>query len=602
MVSSVLKVFEFFNREEQRQLYWLIVIVVIRSLFEVVGVASIMPFIAVASNPEIIHSNSYLAVIYEFFGFNSSKSFLLVLGLAVFCVLILNNALAAYTDWKLIRFTQLRGHSLEYRLFARYLSQPYSYFLNRNTADFGVNVLSEVGNFMSGVLRPLMTLVSKLIVSSFILILLLAIDPFLALIVASVLGSAFGAVFALVRKRLRRVGKERAYHNKKRYLCLNESFTGVKEIKVKGCEGTYSDRFLNHSYWANMHTASHQTVSQLPKYALEIVGFGGILLITIYFILTQKDTSNTIPLLALYAFAGYRLMPALQGVFIGATSLRFNFFLVDKLLQDLDMENYPFHEIEEWKKEPGKLILSKGIELTDISFAYPGSDRKVVLESINLKIQSKKTVGFVGKTGSGKTTLVDLLLGLLEPFEGSVIVDGIKIDQTNKRSWMRSIGYVPQQIFLSDTSIRENIALGIKPEDIDDNAVKKAAEIANLDSFICEELPDGYDTIVGERGVRLSGGQCQRIGIARALYHDPQLIVFDEATSALDNVTEKSVIAAISRVRNTKTIVMIAHRLTTLKECDKIFVLSNGRIVSSGTYEELEQHCTFFQDFSENRH
>ena len=598
MFYNIKRVIELFTKHEKRQIYWLLVLVIARSLLEVAGVASIMPFIAVAANPEIINTNSHLSYAFEILGFQSSKSFLLVLGLGVFGVLIMNNTLSAFTEWKLMRFTWMHGHTLAHRLYAKYLSQPYSFFLNRNTAELGVNVLAEVSNFMGGVLRPSIDMVSKSIVSIFLFILLIAIDAILAITVALVLGLAFGTVFVITRRKLKKIGRERAYHNSMRYLCLNESFSGVKEVKVKGCEGSYYERFMHHSYCVNRNHAVHQVVSQMPRYALEVVGFGGILLITIYFILTQQDTSNTIPLIALYALAGYRLMPALQGVFIGITTLRFNLILIDRLSADLEMSSYPFKEIEIWNKKIKPLRIKDKIEYQKVSYAYPNTGNKMVLKSIDLEIQCRQTVGFVGKTGSGKTTLIDLLLGLIEPLEGIICVDGKKISGSNKRSWMRSIGYVPQEIFLSDTSIRENIALGINIDAIDNNAVEKAARIANLDEFINEELPNGYETIVGERGVRLSGGQRQRIGIARALYHDPELIVFDEATSALDNATEKNVLTAINNIKNIKTIVMIAHRLTTLKKCDIIFVLSNGEIVSKGTYEELERDCSYFQNFS----
>ena len=598
MIRPIKKIFSLFNDKEKRQIYWLLVLLVLRGLFEVFGVASIMPFIAVAANPDSVFSNSYLSWVYNQGEFQSTRGFLLFLGAGVFGVLILNNFLAALADWKLMRFTWMKGHTLATRLLARYLARPYVYFLNRNSADMGTNVLIEVGHFMKGIMRPFMELVSKILVSVFLFILLFSVDPVLACIVGTVLGSAFSCIFLLVRKKLGKIGKKRAFHHRKQVLYMNEALNGIKDIKVKHCEGFFHSIFSYHSQKVNFYQALHQLVSQLPKYALEVVAFGGVLLITIYFILTQDGVAEAIPLLALYAFAGYRLMPALQGVFVGITTVRFHSGMLDKLLNDLDMANYPAGEIDSWREKTIPLPLQKEIKLENIGFTYPETEKKV-LDSIQLKIPAKTTVGIVGTTGAGKTTLIDIILGLLEPGQGKLLVDDLEINNTNKRSWLRNIGYVPQQIFLSDETIRNNIALGVADEDIDDSAVQNSAKMANLHDFITKDLPKGYSTVVGERGIRLSGGQRQRIGIARALYHNPDLVVFDEATSALDNITEKSVLKAINSIQMTKTVIMIAHRLTTLKECHVIHVISDGKIAESGSYDKLAKESSIFRNMAD---
>jgi len=553
-----------------------------------------MPFIAVVSNPGIIQSNKYLFYTYQLLGFHSPRMFLMVLGVFVFCIIVLNNSLSALTEWFLIRFTWLRGHTLASRLFAKYLSQPYTFFLTENTANLGANILNEVGNFLKGILRPFMEMIAKSIVSIFIFILLVIVDPLLAIIVGVVLGSAYSLLFFTVRKKLAKVGKERVYANRKQFLYISEALTGIKDIKVRGCESYFLNAFSEYSYKVNMNQAVHQIVSQVPRYALEVISFGGILLITLYFVVTQQDTANTIPLMALYAFAGYRLLPALQGVFSGITTVKFNLALLERLSDDLALQAYPYNEIKSWDDVVIPIEFKEYIELKAVQFAYPGVDQ-TVLNTLNLSIAAKTTVGFAGTTGAGKTTLIDIILGLFLPQKGELLVDGRKIDKSNMRAWLRTVGYVPQQIFLSDQSVRQNIAFGIDKKNINDKAVEKAAKIAHLHDFIVNELSEGYDTVIGERGLRLSGGQRQRIGIARAMYNDPEVLILDEATSSLDNITEAMVMEAIRGLARKKTIIMIAHRLTTLVDCDVIHFMNQGRITHSGTYDELMKNCPEFK-------
>jgi ABC-type multidrug transport system fused ATPase/permease subunit len=292
--------------------------------------------------------------------------------------------------------------------------------------------------------------------------------------------------------------------------------------------------------------------------------------------------NSALPVISLYVFAGYRLMPALQQIYSSFTQLTFVGPSLDKLTSDIKNLK-PFNE----NQDKGVLSLNKAITLKNIHYEYPNASR-TALKNINLSILAKSTVGIVGATGSGKTTTVDIILGLLEPQKGALEVDGKVITQHNSRSWQRSIGYVPQHIYLSDDTIAANIAFGVEPHDIDLIAVEKAAKIANLHNFLIDELPEQYQTTIGERGVRLSGGQRQRIGIARALYYNPNILILDEATSALDSQTEKAVMDAVNNLRKDITIIIIAHRLATIKKCDKIFLLEKGQIKNEGTFEELK--------------
>jgi ATP-binding cassette, subfamily B, bacterial PglK len=588
------KIFSLLQKKEKIQCSVLFIAIVFRSLIEVAGVVSIMPFIAVVSNPGIISSNQYLSAAYAYFNFQSPRLFLITLGLCVFCFIIANNVLSATTEWFLVRFTWLQGHEIARRLLAKYLAQPYAFFLNENSSTLGANILNEVSYFLKGILRPIIEMVAKLIVSLFLFVLLALIDPILATVMGCVLGSAYSLIFLAVRKKLARVGKERVLANQRQFLYIGEALTGIKDIKVRGCERFFLEAFSKHSYRVNMNQAVHQIVSQVPRFALEIIAFGGILLITLYFVITEKNTANTIPLMALYAFAGYRLMPALQSVFSGITTIRFNLALLDRLARDLAPDTYPHRTIASWSETMPPMRLRHAIELRGLCFTYPGAETPT-LNALNLKIDAKTTVGFAGPTGAGKTTLIDIILGLFPANQGELVVDGTPIDASNLRAWLGSIGYVPQQIFLSDQSVRRNIAFGLPEEEIDDQSVEQAARIAHLHNFIIGELPDGYDTLIGERGIRLSGGQRQRIGIARAMYHNPDVLILDEATSALDTTTEAGVMEAIKGLARKKTILMIAHRLTTLIDCDVIHLMEQGRVVRSGDFQQLLADCPAFR-------
>jgi len=352
-------------------------------------------------------------------------------------------------------------------------------------------------------------------------------------------------------------------------------------VKLASLEKVYVQRFASPAQTYAQHQASAQVISQLPRFALEAIAFGGMLLVVLYLMARSGGFAEALPVVALYALAGYRLMPALQQVYGAITQLRFVGPALEALHRDIS-DFQPFYEYENGNLQP----LTQSIAIKNIFYRYPNAAR-LALKDVSLNIKARTTVGLVGATGSGKTTTVDLILGLLEPNAGTLEVDGKIIDKSNRRAWQRCLGYVPQQIYLSDDTVAANIAFGVAPEAIDQIAVERAAKIANLHEFVSNEMPDGYKTSVGERGVRLSGGQRQRIGIARALYHNPQVLILDEATSALDNLTEQAVMEAVHNLGHNVTIILIAHRLSTVKECDTIFFLDKGEIHGHGTFEEL---------------
>ena len=578
------KLYFILDPHERKQSGLLFVLILIMASFDMIGVASILPFVAVLTNPSIIETNFILNTLFQAltnFGLENNQQFLILLGILVLLLLIISLAFKALTTYAQIRFSEMRAYSISKRLVEDYLHKPYEWSLNKNSSEIGKNILQEVGVVVGVGIGEALQLIAKGSIMLTIIFLLILVDPKLAFLVGFTLCGSYALIYLFLRNNLSRVGKERFENNELRFKLISEAFNATKDIKLGGLEKTYVKRYSNAAY-AYAKTASYAEISrQLPRFFLEALVFGGIMLIMLYLIAETGSFNNSLPILSLYVFAGYRLMPAAQQVYSSLTQLKFVGPSIDKLYNDTN--NFKTYNLNE---NQDILVLNKSINLKNVSYNYPDSSR-TTLHDINLSIPAKKTVGFIGTTGSGKTTIIDTILGLLETQKGVLEVDGKIITKQNLRSWQRSIGYVPQNIYLSDDTVAANIAFGVEPKDIDQRAIEKASKIANLHEFVMDELTNRYQTIIGERGVRLSGGQRQRIAIARALYRNPQVLILDEATSALDNETEKAVMDAVNNLSKSLTIIIIAHRLNTVKNCDIIFKLKNGKLIGQGTYDEL---------------
>jgi ABC-type multidrug transport system fused ATPase/permease subunit len=559
--------------------------ILVMAFLDMLGVASILPFMAVLANPELVQTNALLNTAFtnsRHIGIHTPEQFLLALGVLVFVLLVTSLAFKALTTYAQTRFALMREYSISKRLVEGYLHQPYSWFLNRHSADLGKTILSEVSTVIGNGMIPLMTLMAQSTVALALMILLLIVDPLLALSVGVVLGLAYAGIFAVMSGWLKRLGKARIKANQERFTSVSEAFGAAKEVKVGGLEQVYIQRFAKPAEIYAKGQATAKVIAQLPRYALEAIAFGGMLLVILYFMAKSGSFASALPIITLYAFAGYRLMPALQQIYGAFTQLRFAGPALDALHQDLI--SLQVADVQHGPLSP--LPLSQAITLDQVSYRYPNAPQPA-LKGIELTIPVHSTVGFVGATGSGKTTAVDVILGLLEPQEGALNIDGQPITAANRRQWQRAIGYVPQHIYLADDNVAANIAFGVNAKDIDQQTVERAAKIANLHEFVVNDLPQGYATTVGERGVRLSGGQRQRIGIARALYHNPQVLILDEATSALDNLTEQAVMEAVNNLGHDVTIILVAHRLSTVRQCDQIYLLERGEAKASGTYDQL---------------
>ena len=590
MLHDLKIVFQIFNRKERRRLAFIFFTTIISGLFQIGGIVSIVPFIAVATNPELIATNTYLIAVGNYLALSSQRELLLVLGMASFCILIISNLVIGFNIWLTMRFVVEANQNLSIRLLNYYLRQHYLYHLGRNSAELIKNLMLESGRIINGVVMTVLNIISNYINVLLIAALLFVVDPVLVLIAMFTLGGSYLLIYVTIRRKLAKIGLHNSQLFSERHQLANESLGGIKDLKLLGRTSYYSDRYAIVADDIIQNNVYARTVTQLPRYFIETIAFGGILLIALYLV-NEGSAADLMPLLALYAFAGYRLMPAMQALFQGHAGLKNNIAVVKVLEEELTSyaNNATMQQPDDsldTRRESGRLALADRIQLKDISFSYPGSER-LALNKLTLEIEAKSCVAFVGTSGAGKTTCIDLLLGLIDSEGGKMLVDGVDVNQSNVRQWQNNIGYVPQSIYLADSTIAENIAYGIDKEKIDIEAVVNAAKMASLDDFIGNELPDGYQTMIGEHGVRLSGGQRQRIGIARALYHNPEVLVLDEATSALDTPTEQAIMESILNLSGQKTVIIIAHRISTIRECSKIFRLESGSLIESGTYESL---------------
>ncbi|TVP60701.1 MAG: ABC transporter ATP-binding protein [Halomonadaceae bacterium] len=588
------KVLALLSPQERRRGGLVLVMVIIMAVLETIGVASIMPFLAVMGDPQAIHSTPYLAALYDFWGFTSAQGFLLALGIGAFAVVLFSAVFRILTTYAINRYTHMRRHSISERLLETYLRQPYAFFLNRHSSDMAKSILSEVDQLINNVFKPGFDAIAYTVVAMAIILFLVVNDPWLALAAGLVVGGSYLLVYSLVQKRLTVIGRERAAANKARFTAAGEALGGIKDIKLLGREQAYLARFRPSSLRFSRHQATNATLSEAPRYLIEAIGLGAVILLALVLMARTEGFGEVLPLLGLYAFAGYKLLPAAQRIYGGMAKLRFGAAAVDVIYGDLKERD----ALAEMRQPGGKpLAVKHAITLHNLSFTYPGSAAPA-LRGINLRIPRGAAIGLVGGTGAGKTTLVDIILGLLRPTQGRLQIDETPVTDSNLRQWQATLGYVPQHIFLMDASVAENIALGVPKDNIDRQKVEDCARLAQVHDFIMEQLPRHYDGEVGERGLRLSGGQRQRIGIARALYRDPDILVFDEATSALDTITERAVMDAVSALSQQKTIIMIAHRLSTVKYCDNILLLDQGEIKVQGRYQQLIDENSVFKNMA----
>lgn len=577
--TSTGKVWSLLTPPERRSAAALLALMLIGMALETLGVSLVIPVLTLLTQPDYAEQLPALRPLLAALGDPSHDKLVIgaVLGLVV--VYLFKALFLAFLAWRQARFAFGVQAELSQRLFTVYLRQPYTFHLQRNSAELLRNVVGEVNILTNNTIIPSLILLTEVLVLIGLSTLLLMIEPLGTLIVVGVLGVAAGGFHYLTRSRLARWGRARQHHEGLRIQHLQQGLGGAKEVKLLGREREFLERYRIHNLQSARARLLQQALQQLPRLWLELLAVCGLAALVLTMLAQGRALAAVLPTLGVFAAAAFRLMPSANRMMRAVQSLRYGRAVIDTVHSELKIA------APSKKDDKSGLTHFRGrLELDKVSFTYPGSSTPA-LTGLSLTIQNGETVGFIGASGAGKSTLVDILLGLLTPDVGEVRVDGKDI-HTNLRGWQEQVGYVPQSIFLTDDTLRRNVAFGLPNEQIDEAAVWRAIRSAQLEEFV-RSLPQGLDTFVGERGIRLSGGQRQRIGISRALYHDPAVLVLDEATSSLDTATERGVMEAVRALHGTKTILIVAHRLSTVGHCDRLYRIEHGKVVREGSPETV---------------
>jgi len=596
--SVLIKVYNLLSLEERRQAWSVILLAIIVALFESLSILSITPFLYAISNLDFIENKSWLSEIYFFskenMGVDTRNGFLVLLGFSTCVFIVFASLVRIYALYVVNRFIELRGASLAVRVFSNFLNKPYIETINNQSSDLIRTIISDVDKFVMSLLRPIVLMITNGVLLAFIFIFLLFFDFSLTIFAILSFVSLYYIYHFSFSKKMKRLGDKLMSSNKGRHLFLSNAIGGIKLIKLTGNERRHLSLYESAANEFSQSSAIYIFLAQIPNILIELVVFGGLIFFTISWIsINNSDLfmEEFLPVLGIFAMAAIRLKPAFQGIYNGISAMTWGVPIIENIRKSLTnnkLKNYKLANVGE------VISFKKSLALSDVSFKHNEVDL-LTLQNVNFQINKGNSIGIVGSTGAGKTTLLDIMLGLLSPTSGHMLIDGKVIDNANISNWQENLAYVQQDIFLTNSSIAENIALDESSKSIDMNRVIKSAKIAQLDGFVNNELTEGYNTKVGERGVKLSGGQRQRIGIARAVYLDKPIIFFDEATSALDSKTESRVISGINSLSNLKTLIIVTHRISTIKNCDKIILLDKGKISAIGNFEELLSTSQIFK-------
>lgn len=592
MISTIKDMFRLLSPAQRRRFYKLQLLVVVMAITEILGITMIGPFIAMITDPLIFEKNTMLSQVFLMSGFNSHSEFVFYSGIALLCLLCFGAMLSVFTIWKLSVFGAAVGTEIGDRLFKYYLCQNWLFHTKNNSSHLTKQVSTESIRLTDFVLIPLMQMNSRLVLSVLLMLVLFALNPLAALIGVLVFISSFMLIYRVVKFQLMDNGKKISKNMACRFHLLSVGFGGIRDVILLNKRQELIGRFEESGREYSTSRGRNQAFSTVPRYFVEFLTFGSVISLMLLFG-TESDfnLADMLPFLAVYALAALKLLPAFQLIYNNAAVIRGNLAAFDSIKNDLEKSMasshtcYPITSVVSNQESFNAKTNIKKIELLDIGFSYPSTE-KSILNDLDMRFPVNKTIGLVGPSGSGKSTVIDVLLGLITPDSGGVYVNGKPLSDFGLESWQKSIGYVSQSIFLYDATIAENIAFSLSKDSIDFDKVNVAIRRSHLLELV-ESLPDGINTMVGERGVLLSGGQRQRIGIARALYHDADILVLDEATSALDGITEKLIMEAIHDFSGCKTIIMIAHRLATVRSCDIIYYMDKGCVIDQGTYQEL---------------
>ena len=584
MLKIIIEFFSLLTPSQRRRFYTLQILVIIMTFAEVASIFSITPFMAIVGDPSILEKEGFLGMLYIRSNLGDPYQFIFYLGLIVLVILIISALISIFITWRLAMFATKIGVEIGDRLYSHYLNRDWLFHTMTSSSNLTKKISSETTRITDTFLLPLMYMNARLFLTLFVFLILFVYDPIISIICLIVFSVAYINIIKLARTRLDTNSKNISAMFLERFKLMSEGFGGIKEVLLLGKSSEFKKRFTKAGNKLAYSQGVNKAIALVPRYFMELLGFASMVLLVIYLITNSKgDLGLILPILSIYGIAGVKLLPALQQIYSSIVTIRGNLSAYESIREDLiNTKTY-----DTQKNEPSKQVWSKHneISLKNITFKYPDK-KNFSLENISLTIKANTTVGFVGKSGSGKSTLIDIIIGLIQPHQGEITIDGIPLVKQNLRTWQNKIGIVSQTIFLTEGTIAENVAFGIPHDLIKYEQVKKVLKLAHLEEWLLE-LDDGIYSKVGERGIQLSGGQRQRIGIARALYNETDVLVFDEATSALDGITEKAIMNAIHDFTGKKTIIMIAHRLSTVKKCDKIFIIDRGCVVDNGNYQQL---------------
>ncbi|GGI54424.1 ABC transporter ATP-binding protein [Oxalicibacterium solurbis] len=577
--SPFRKIWKLLTSAEKKNAAVVLCLMFVGMALETLGVSLVIPALALFTQDDIAHAHPGLQPFLNAIG-NPSQSNLVIGGMLVLVgVYLVKTLFLAFLAWWQTRFAFGVQAQLSQRLFNIYLGQPYTFHLQRNSAQLIRNVFNEVNLFTFNCLLPGMLILAESLVMLGLCSLLLVVEPIGTVVLVMTFGGAAWGFNKMTRSHITKWGKARQSHDGLRLQHLQQGLGGVKDVKLLGREAEFSRQFTFHNFHSAKAAQLQATLQQLPRLWLELLAVGALAILVVVMLIQGRGLDGILPTLGLFAAAAFRLMPSVNRVLTSIQAMRYGLPVIETLHEELELK-----ESRLVAATPSDGIFSNALEFVDVSYSYPDAVSPS-LNHISITMCRGESIGFIGASGAGKSTLVDVLLGLLQPDHGEIRVDGKNI-QENLRTWQSQIGYVPQSIFLTDDTLRRNVAFGLPEERIDDDAIMRAIKAAQLEEFLTG-LPDGLETMVGERGIRLSGGQRQRIGIARALYHDPGILVLDEATSSLDTSTEQDVMEAVRALQGKKTTIIVAHRLSTIAHCDRLYRLQGGIIVEEGAPDSM---------------
>ena len=602
MFANLKKLFSLLNPSQRKNLFLLQFLVIFMAFAEIASVFSIGPFMALIGNLDQLNGDGLIAEAYKFSGITDQNNFIIAFGATVISILTLSALISTFTLWRLAMYGAKVGADLGNRLFSYYMNESWLFHSQRNSSDLVNKISVETTRVTGSIILQLMFLNAKVTLVLFLSVSIFILDPKIALSGVAIFSFAYLFIYRLVKKQLELNGNMHTQGNRSRFQLMSEGFGGIKEILLLGRQNFFKKRFFIASEDFFYAWGNSQVLSSVPKYFMELVSFSAAVLLVMYFLVSNQGNLEIIlPMVSIYALAGFKLLPAFQQIYFSISTIQANIASYENIKSDLKSSavHYSDYNYEDDASVSSESIsFSKAIMLSNISFSYPETSQSLI-SNLSIEFPKNQVIGLVGPSGSGKSTIIDILMGLVEPDAGELVVDSSALNLLQKRALQNSIGFVSQSIYLADSSIKENIAFGIPPDLIVNTDIARALKLANLEDVI-QSLPNGIDTFVGERGVQLSGGQRQRIGIARALYNDPEILVFDEATSSLDGLTEKNIMKAIDSFAGQKTIILIAHRLSTVMNCNLIYYMENGKITDQGTYQYLIESNANFKQMSEH--